>query len=228
MRQLDKVTVYVDFAHLQQENEILAESIMEHYYRRPETYSTNPGLPRFEPWLRKAVQNLVRKHCREYLYLDSTCGVIPTSRGVVHDAAYTEAARGIMLREFAVAFHNLPAVEKIRKLRTGKIGQLMSFCGTVTRTSEVRPELIYGTFECDDCKAQYRDVEQQFKYTEPATCHNPTCQNRTEWTLVIEQSKFADWQKVRVQEHASEIPTGSMPRRYADIDSVESFKTLSG
>jgi DNA replication licensing factor MCM6 len=32
------------------------------------------------------------------------------------------------------------------------------------------------------------------------------------WQLNVENSKFIDWQKVRVQENSSEIPSGSMPR----------------
>lgn len=51
-------------------------------------------------------------------------------------------------------------------MRTEKIGKLSSISGTVTRTSEVRPELIFGTFTCMECKTVVRDVEQQFKYTE--------------------------------------------------------------
>jgi DNA replication licensing factor MCM6 len=47
-----------------------------------------------------------------------------------------------------------------------RIGQLNSISGTVTRTSEVRPELISGTFSCEMCQTTIRDVEQQFKYTE--------------------------------------------------------------
>lgn len=46
----------------------------------------------------------------------------------------------------------------------------MSISGTVTRTSEVRPELIWGTFVCGECKTVVRDVEQQFKYTEVSRC----------------------------------------------------------
>lgn len=45
-------------------------------------------------------------------------------------------------------------------------GQLLSISGTVTRTSEVRPELLFGTFACGDCGSVIRDVEQEFKYTE--------------------------------------------------------------
>jgi DNA replication licensing factor MCM6 len=51
-------------------------------------------------------------------------------------------------------------------MRMDKIGQLASISGTVTRTSEVRPELISGTFSCEICQTTIRDVEQQFKYTE--------------------------------------------------------------
>ena len=47
---------------------------------------------------------------------------------------------------------------------------------------------------------------------QPILCQNSTCNNRTGWQLNIEQSKFSDWQKVRIQENANEIPTGSMPR----------------
>jgi DNA replication licensing factor MCM6 len=47
-----------------------------------------------------------------------------------------------------------------------RLGELISISGTVTRTSEVRPELVSGTFACEVCRATIRDVEQQFKYTE--------------------------------------------------------------
>jgi DNA replication licensing factor MCM6 len=36
--------------------------------------------------------------------------------------------------------------------------------------------------------------------------------NKRSWKLNIAQSSFTDWQKVRIQENSSEIPTGSMPR----------------
>ena len=33
-----------------------------------------------------------------------------------------------------------------------------------------------------------------------------------DFQLIPEQSKFVDWQKVRIQENASEVPRGAMPR----------------
>jgi hypothetical protein len=55
--------------------------------------------------------------------------------------------------------------------------------GTVTRSSEVRPELLFGVFKCDVCNSYSGKVEQQFKYTEPSMCSNSACANRTKWQV---------------------------------------------
>ena len=93
-----------------------------------------------------------------------------------------------------------------------KVGALVSFNGTVTRTSEVRPELLWGRFTCGLCGVMSAPVEQQFKFTEPTKCTQSTCSNTQEWKLDVTRSRFVDWQRVRVQENADEIPPGSMPR----------------
>jgi DNA replication licensing factor MCM6 len=36
--------------------------------------------------------------------------------------------------------------------------------------------------------------------------------NTNRWQLDVQASVFVDWQKVRAQEHANEIPSGCMPR----------------
>lgn len=113
---------------------------------------------------------------------------------------------------FTLAFYNLPLISRVRHLRTSNIGKLLSISGTVTRTSEVRPELYLATFICEGCRTVIANVEQTFRYTEPTQCPNLTCGNRQGWRLDIRQSTFVDWQKVRIQENSSEIPTGSMPR----------------
>lgn len=109
----------------------------------------------FLPYLRLALQNLVKKYAPDYLYVNS------------HSTS--TASSGLSTREFAIAFYNLEAVSTIRDLRTEKIGTLLSISGTVTRTSEVRPELVFGAFVCQECKTLVKDVEQQFKYTEVST-----------------------------------------------------------
>ncbi|KDN36792.1 hypothetical protein RSAG8_10574, partial [Rhizoctonia solani AG-8 WAC10335] len=115
-------------------------------------------------------------------------------------------------KDFHLAFHSLSLVDSIRDMRMTSVGRLTAISGTVTRTSEVRPELLYGMFTCTECHALAPEVEQQFKYTEPSLCQNPLCGNKSLWGLSIPQSRFADWQRLRVQENAGDIPTGSMPR----------------
>lgn len=92
---------------------------------------------------------MIKRHDPAYLYLNA------------HSSSTTAA--GLMMREFHVAFYNLPLTSGIRDLRTERIGQLVAISGTVTRTSEVRPELVYGSFVCQECHTVVRDVEQQFK-----------------------------------------------------------------
>jgi DNA replication licensing factor MCM6 len=113
---------------------------------------------------------------------------------------------------YALAIHELPQVTKIRDLRTNNLGRLMSIYGTVTRTTDAKPELIEGNFICLECNQVVEHVEQQFKYTEPIRCNNPSCFNRARWELNSSGSQMVDWQKVRVQEYSSDIPAGSMPR----------------
>lgn len=62
------------------------------------------------------------------------------------------------------------------------------------------------------CNSTVKGVDQQFRYTEPKICSNPNCNNRYKWDLAHEESVFADWQKLRVQESPQDIPPGSMPR----------------
>ncbi|KAI0028370.1 mis5 protein [Vararia minispora EC-137] len=178
-------TLYLDYGHLLLKDDVLADAIQRQYYR-------------FAPYLRRALTRLVARHAPEFLKDN------PTKAAA--DSAH------LTTRDFAVAFYHLPLVSPIRALRTNRIGALMSISGTVTRTSEVRPELLYGTFVCEVCGGLADEIEQQFKYTEPLLCPNPTCGNRSAWQLQLDASRFTDWQKVRIQENPNEIPTGSMPR----------------
>jgi len=79
---------------------------------------------------------------------------------------------------YALAIHELPQTTKIRDLRTNNLGRLMSVYGTVTRTTDAKPELIYGSFQCMECKETVSNVEQQFRYTEPVRCSNENCGNK--------------------------------------------------
>jgi len=144
---------------------------------------------RFDPHLRHALQQLVH---------------------VVDPSYVCDLDKG--QREFFLSFYNFPQVEHIRSLSTEKIGRLVSINGTVTRTTEVRPELLYGAFLCRKCGADHPAVEQQFQYTEPLICKNPQCKATGDFQVLMEKSVVTDWQRLRVQESVEEIPPGAMPR----------------
>ncbi|KAJ2744924.1 MCM DNA helicase complex subunit mcm6 [Coemansia sp. BCRC 34301] len=149
----------------------------------------------------RAAQALVEN----YLRLDAYVG--QAASRVVQRATSSDS-----LIKITVSFYGLLSVHRVRELRADKIGALASVGGTVTRTTEVRPELMAGVFRCGECGTESGAVAQQFRFTEPGVCENAVCQNRTAWTLVVERCEFADWQRVRVQENAADIPAGSMPR----------------
>ncbi|KAI5785602.1 MCM2/3/5 family-domain-containing protein [Peziza echinospora] len=194
LRASERSTLYVDFSHINEYNRALAEGIVEHYYR-------------VLPFLTRGLQRKIAKYEPVY-FKKNTQG--PTLQGTVDTSGSSALPQTDRL--FAIAFYNLPLTSRIRHLRTNSIGQLLSISGTVTRTSEVRPELHLATFTCEACRTVIANVEQIFRYTEPSQCPNMTCGNRAGWRLDVRQSVFVDWQKVRIQENSSEIPTGSMPR----------------
>uniref|UniRef100_A0A8C2ESS0 DNA replication licensing factor MCM6 n=1 Tax=Cyprinus carpio TaxID=7962 RepID=A0A8C2ESS0_CYPCA len=128
-------------------------------------------------------------------------------------------------KEFYVAFSDFPSRQKIRELSAARIGTLLRISGQVVRTHPVHPELVSGTFLCLDCQSVIKDVEQQFKYTQPTICKNPVCANRRRFMLDTNKSRFVDFQKVRIQETQAELPRGCIPRSMEVILRAEAVET---
>lgn len=118
-------------------------------------------------------------------------------------------------REFFLSFYNLNQILRLRDLDTYSLTKLCSISGTVTRTSDVKPELSVGTFECESCFSIVDGIEQEFKLLFPTQCVNTDCRQRnpnSSFTLLPKLSHFVDWQKIRLQENSNDVPVGSMPR----------------
>ncbi|KAI8160231.1 DNA replication licensing factor mcm6 [Colletotrichum sp. SAR 10_70] len=208
MRALQLSTFYVDWKHLESWNKgELADGVLRGYYR-------------FLPFLTAALHNMIAKYepqyFKEHRQPTSSSNQATSAASNMGSASQSEMGSKTANQQtdklFNIAFYNMPLISRVRSLRATNIGQLLSISGTVTRTSEVRPELSLATFVCEACRSVVPNVEQTFRYTEPTQCPNSTCQNRQAWRLDIRHSTFVDWQKVRIQENSSEIPTGSMPR----------------
>lgn len=129
-------------------------------------------------------------------------------------------------KECYVSFIEVPTRHKVRDLTTSKIGSLIRISGQVVRTHPVHPELLAGTFLCLDCQTEIRDVEQQFKYTNPTICRNPVCANRRKFMLEPDKSLFVDFQKVRIQETQAELPRGCIPRSVEVILRADIVETV--
>lgn len=199
MKTYEYSTLYIDYQHLLgRENGVLASAILEQYYR-------------FMPFLLKGLRRLLKKYAPALLHTNLLGEHHEESvNNGSNDGSSSTAASNANERVFQISFFNLPTINRIRDIRTDRIGSLMAILGTVTRTSEVRPELYRASFTCDMCAAIIEGIEQIFKYTEPTSC--PSCENQSYWTLNVAKSQFIDWQRVRIQENSNEIPTGSMPR----------------
>uniref|UniRef100_A0A8C9LG53 DNA replication licensing factor MCM6 n=1 Tax=Pavo cristatus TaxID=9049 RepID=A0A8C9LG53_PAVCR len=119
----------------------------------------------------------------------------------------------------------ISVLHRIRELTSARIGSLTRISGQVVRTHPVHPELVSGTFLCLDCQTVIKDVEQQFKYTQPNICRNPVCANRRRFLLDTNKSRFVDFQKVRIQETQAELPRGSIPRSVEVILRAEAVES---
>ena len=210
LREYQLSTLYIDYKHVMAgpEGDTLASAICNGYHR-------------FLPYMTRALHNLLAKYepvyFKDHRQMASNASQANNSllSNAPNDGSTSGGDRTVNQQTdklFTLAFYNIPLISRIRQLRTDQIGRLVSISGTVTRTSEVRPELALGTFICELCNTVIPNVEQTFRYTEPTICPNITCNNKQGWRLDVTNSTFVDWQRCRIQENSSEIPTGSMPR----------------
>lgn len=128
-------------------------------------------------------------------------------------------------KELYISFIEVSSKYKVRDLKTASIGTLFQISGQVIRTHPVHPELVSATYVCLDCQTVIKDVEQQFKYTQPSICRNPVCFNRSRFMLNVNKSRFVDFQKVRIQETQAELPRGCIPRSVEIILRAEAVET---
>jgi len=215
-----RTTLFVDCQHVASFDDELSEAI-------------ECDIERFEPYLRRALQQCLTRNYPQIASLllssslSTTAAEANSNRPNNNQQQKQEPSSSQPF--LAVSFYNHPKVSAVRELRMEHIGRLLSFCGTITRTSEVRPELISATFRCQQCGLLSPNIKQEYHFCKPALCRNPRCDNTssTSWILEATASQFVDWQKLRVQENADEIPPGSLPRSLDVIirnDFVETTK----
>ncbi|MHA1266750.1 MAG: minichromosome maintenance protein MCM [Candidatus Helarchaeota archaeon] len=137
-------------------------------------------------------------------------------------------AEDYAVHTFYARFNHLPEAHQVhlRKIRAEHIGKLISVNGILTRASEVKPLLTEGVFRCRACGEIMR-VPQGDYYTKPYQCSNNNCNRKGPFTFIAQDSKFIDWQKIRVQEKPEELPAGQLPRSldaYLKADLVDTVR----
>ena len=194
-------SLFIDFKDMEIFDQNLAEDIIGDYYR-------------FYPYLCLAVSSFAReeKIRQAESLMDPNIGA--NERLVEREHIKKELdSHHIRNKNYYVGFYNLANRDNIRELSCTRIGTLTRVSGQVVRTHSVHPELLVGCFECQDCLSE-QYAQQQFRYTQPSSCANESCNNRTRFKINLEKSRFTDFQRIRIQETQQELPRGCIPRSF--------------
>jgi len=117
--------------------------------------------------------------------------------------------------DIRVRIANYPAQRSLREINAEIIGKMTSVSGMVVRSSEIKPlakELIYI---CPEGHRTKRVQEKGLEFSEPLKCDNVKCTHK-DLELSPEESRFIDFQMVRLQELPEDLPPGQLPH-YVDV-----------
>lgn len=101
---------------------------------------------------------------------------------------------------------------KLRGLRAALIDKLISVHAILIRASQIIPQITIATFQCPLCQTQI-ELEQieSRQLIPPKICPNPSCKNKGGFTVISKESKFIDWQSIKLQELPEELSPGRIP-----------------
>lgn len=117
--------------------------------------------------------------------------------------------------EVRVRLVNFPLQRSLRQINSETIGKITSVSGMVVRASEVKPLAKELVFVCPDehptkvIQIKGMDVKM------PVVCDHANCKHR-DFELKPEDSKFIDFQILRLQELPEDLPPGQLPH-YIDV-----------
>ena len=117
--------------------------------------------------------------------------------------------------DIRVRIANYPVQRSLREINAEVIGKMVSVSGMVVRASEIKPlakELVY---HCPEGHSTKRVQEKGLEFKEPLKCDDAKCTHR-DLELNPDQSKFIDFQMVRLQELPEDLPPGQLPH-YLDV-----------
>lgn len=103
----------------------------------------------------------------------------------------------------------------VRDVKGSHLGKLITVRGIVTRVSDVKPAVKVNAYTCDTCGYEIFQEVTSNQFTPLTECTSPQClsnQHRGHLFPSTRASKFQPFQDVRIQELASQVPVGQIPR----------------
>ena len=122
---------------------------------------------------------------------------------------------GVTLDEATLRIIKLPRKVKIRDIRSDDISKLESIEGLVTKATEVRPRVVEAKFECPFCGHKFLMAQSGREFKEPVECAMDSggCGRKVQrFKLLVDECKFANAQKIRLQESPEDLRGGELPQ----------------
>ena len=105
---------------------------------------------------------------------------------------------------------NFPAERNLRQINSEVITKMTSVSGMVVRASEVKPLAKELTYKCLDKHISKFTLLDGMSLDKAVKCQSPKCPH-TNLAIVAEESRFIDFQIVRLQELPEDLPPGQLP-----------------
>ncbi len=113
--------------------------------------------------------------------------------------------------EMEARFRNLPETStiRIRDIRSGHLGKFIAIRGNIKQASQVRPEIVTATWECQACGERIVVPQDNSEIlAKPYMC---SCGNKKSFSLV--ERRMRDVQKIVIQESPDEMEGGDQARK---------------
>ena len=117
--------------------------------------------------------------------------------------------------DIRVRIANYPIQRSLRQINAEVIGKMTSVSGMVVRSSEVKPLAKNVVYKCPEGHMTEVPLERGLNIYTPLKCSHDRCAQR-DLRIDPEESKFIDFQIVRLQELPEDLPPGQLPH-YIDV-----------
>lgn len=117
--------------------------------------------------------------------------------------------------DIRVRIANYPIQRSLRQINAEVIGKMTSVSGMVVRASEIKPLARNVVYKCPAGHHTEVPLERGVNVYTPTKCAHEKCTHR-DLRIDPENSKFIDFQLVRLQELPEDLPPGQLPH-YVDV-----------